>query len=123
MTKRFTLRKPDIDDDIDCEEIADNGGWTTYGEIVDVLNEQDQQIKELRKLLDIGETNAKSILDVLNYQQSRLNETIRVLQKHYDYAENQRQKNLDDAILAQVYNVLRYTVSEIADELRIGIKK
>ena len=48
MTKRFTLRKPDIDDDLDCEEIADNGEWTTYGEIVDLLNEQDKQIKQTK---------------------------------------------------------------------------
>jgi hypothetical protein len=45
--KRFTLRKPDIDNDIDCEEIADNGEWITYGDVVDLLNEQDQRIKEL----------------------------------------------------------------------------
>ena len=40
--KRFTLREPKVDEDIGCSEIADNGQWVTYGEIVELLNENEQ---------------------------------------------------------------------------------
>ena len=49
--KRFTLRRPNIDYDIHCEEIADNGEWITYGDVVDLLNEQGEKIKELEQEL------------------------------------------------------------------------
>lgn len=40
--KRFTLRDPKVDSDMGCEEIADDGQWITYGEIVDLLNENEE---------------------------------------------------------------------------------
>lgn len=43
--KRFTLRDPSVDSNIDCEEISDNGNWITYGEIVDKLNELNGKIE------------------------------------------------------------------------------
>ena len=46
--KRFTLRDPKIDVGIDCEEIADNGEWVTYGDIVDALNELFDENEQLR---------------------------------------------------------------------------
>ncbi len=62
-------------------------------------------------------------VDILNKQDQQIKKTKEVLQKHYDYAYDQRQENLENAIVAEVYNVLRYTVAEIADELGIAIKK
>ena len=45
--KRFTLREPKIDGGIGCSEIANNGEWITYGEIVDLLNENEELKHEL----------------------------------------------------------------------------
>jgi hypothetical protein len=59
------LRKPDIDNDIDCEEIADNGEWITYGDVVDLLNEQDQRIKELEKSNKDYDNSINEIADIL----------------------------------------------------------
>ena len=49
--KRFTLREPKVDNDIGCEEIADNGQWITYGEIVDLLNEGEHWRKMVIELI------------------------------------------------------------------------
>lgn len=48
--KRFTLREPTIDGNIGCSEIADCGQWITYGEIVDLLNEN-QQLRQENKCI------------------------------------------------------------------------
>ena len=40
--KRFTLREPKVDENIGCSEIASNGQWITYGEIVGLLNENEK---------------------------------------------------------------------------------
>ena len=113
----------DVENDKFYDEDFEGKPLEYEDDVIKLLNEQDQEIEELRELLDIGETNAKSILDVLNYQQSQINKTIEVLQKHYNYAYDQRQKNLDNAIVAKAYDVLRSTVDEIANELGIEIKK
>lgn len=44
-----------------------------------------------------------------------------ILQKHYNYACEQRQKNLDNAMICKVYDVLRYTVRGIADEYGVDL--
>ena len=49
--KRFTLREPKIDNDIGCEEIADNGQWITYGEIVNLLNDAEHWRKMVIELI------------------------------------------------------------------------
>lgn len=48
--------------------------WLTDKEVVDLLNELAEENQQLRQILDIGKTNAKDIVDVLNIQQSRIKE-------------------------------------------------
>ena len=45
----------------------------------------------------------------------------KTLQKHYNYAENQRQKNLDNVMVHQVYDLLRITIKDIADDLGVDV--
>lgn len=56
MSARFMLREPNIDKNIQCEEISDNGNWITYGDIVNMLNKQEKENKkfqdETRNLLN-----------------------------------------------------------------------
>ena len=102
LTRVEKSKEDFFDEDEECykyheflEYLYEHGAFLTRDEAEKVLNEQDQQIKKTKE----------------------------VLQKHYDYAYTQRQKNLDNAIVAEAYNVLRVTVADIADELGIEIKK
>ena len=52
-----------IDYSIQCVEISDNGDWVTYGQIVDLLNEQHETIQQLKQAY----SNAK--FDVERYEQ------------------------------------------------------
>ncbi|WP_296882181.1 hypothetical protein [uncultured Methanobrevibacter sp.] len=54
-----------------------------------------------------------------NKFKSQMEET---LQKHYDYAEFQRLKYLKNAEIHAVYNMLRVTIKDIADELEVDLK-
>lgn len=54
--KRFTLREPKVDNTIGCSEIADNGEWISYGEIVELLNnllDENEQLKSEINMLKI----------------------------------------------------------------------
>lgn len=44
------------------------------------------------------------------------------LQKHYDYADTQAQKNIDNAIVYASYDLLRNTVRIIAKELGVNLE-
>ena len=44
------------------------------------------------------------------------------LQKHYDYADTQAQKNIDNAIVYASYDLLRNTVRIIAKELGVDLE-
>lgn len=46
---------------------------------------------------------------------------IKVLQQNYNYAYNQRQKNLDNSIVARTYEVLYQTIDNIAETMNVDI--
>ena len=48
---------------------------------------------------------------------------IEVLQQNYNYAYNQRQKNLDKSIVARTYEVLCQTIYNIAESMNVDIEK
>ena len=48
IEKRFELREQ-LNKNIQCDEISDNGEWITYGEIVDLLNELVDKNEQLQK--------------------------------------------------------------------------
>jgi len=85
--------------------ITINGKSLSSYEVVDKLN-------ELTK-------DKISFANELNKFESQVEET---LQKHYNYANSQRQKNLDNVMVHQAYDVLRATIRDIADELEIDLK-
>lgn len=72
MKKIFT----EIDDGLDFSIKHIESGETFYDceSVVDILNELAEENQQLRQILDIGKTNAKDIVDVLNIQQSRIKE-------------------------------------------------
>lgn len=132
IEKRFTK----------CDtKIRDNGEEMTQAEVRDMLNEQHEEIQrleiDLEEMVDIknkykkeSEDHYEMFLD-FKKQLSRLGGkyvakgvTLRIcLQKHYHYAENQRQKNLDNVMAHQAYDMLRITIRDIADELGVELNE
>ena len=47
---------------------------------------------------------------------------IEQLQIHYDYASEQRQKNLDNPLVAKAYDIIRYDVGNLAEEMRVDLE-
>lgn len=110
-------------------------------DLLDLLNNQHEEIQrleiDLEDMVDIknkykkeSEKYYEMFLD-FKKQLSRLGDkyvangvTLRTcLQKHYHYAENQRQKNLDNVMVHQVYDMLRITIKDIADELGVELNE
>ena len=47
---------------------------------------------------------------------------IEQLQIHYDYASEQRQKNLDNPLIAKAYDIIRYDVRKLAEEMGVDLE-
>ena len=108
-------------------------------DVVDMLNEQNWKIKDLEIELedmtiikDKFKKESKDYLEMYLDAKTQLSKlmgkslakslNLRLcLQKHYRYAYNQRQKNLDNATVAHAYDVLRVTIRDIADELGVDL--
>ena len=68
--KRFTLREPKVDNNIGCSEIADNGEWISYGEIVELLNnliDENKQLKSEINMLKITIGRNEGYIDRLTH--------------------------------------------------------
>ena len=98
--KEFTL---EWEDEEICQ-VYHNGECMGTDEVVDKLNELTRD-----KIAFANE---------LNKFESEVEKT---LQKHYNYAENQRQKNLDNVMVHQAYDLLRITIKDIADDLGVDV--
>ena len=145
--KRFFILQLE-DDDLPCirdrtfqlDDIYGHYKYDNLEQLCSFLNEQNDKANKLEidledmteiknKYKKEAEDNYEMFLDVkkglseLGGKYVARGVNLRLcLQKHYTYAENQRQKHLDNAMIAKVYAVLRYTVKEIADELGVEIE-
>ena len=79
-----------------------------YCDELNKLHEENITIKKDEKQLSIDFMGFKMKL-------------IEVLQKNYDYAYNQRQKNLDDVKIAHAYAMLMGTVKGIAEDMEVDL--
>ncbi len=104
--KRFACRDYKVNYSIQCEEISDNGNWITYGQIVDLLNEQDATIQHLKEVvhryeysIDLKErTNTNLHLDNLKLEKE--NEQLKhdatvLIQSNTDYRKENEQLRKD----------------------------
>jgi len=96
-------------------------------EIVDLLNELHDENNKLKKengglkqeLYDCKEDEKQLSISFMDYKM----QLIEVLQQNYNYAYNQRQKNLDDSIVARTYEVLYQTIYNIAETMNVDIER
>lgn len=102
--KRFTHKEDDWEIFEDGKHLAFAHSGYNAQKIIEKLNQLN-----LEKI---------SFANELNKFESELEKT---LQKHYNYAENQRLKYLDNAAVYTAYNMLRVTIIGIAEELEVEL--
>ena len=87
---------------------------------VNVLNELSEENEQLKQQIKEIKTDEKQLsISFMEYKM----QLIEVLQQNYNYAYNQRQKNLDKNIVARTYEVLAQTVYHIAETMNVDIKR
>ena len=91
----------------------DNHKFIDYGDecckLLNELNDENQELKKKNKQLSI---------DFMDFKMKLIEQ----LQIHYDYASEQRQKNLDDPFVAQAYDIIRCDVRELAEKMRVDLE-
>ena len=86
--------------------------YLTCADVVDRLNELYDENQELKK------KNKQLCIDFIDFKMKLTGQ----LQIHYDYASEQRQKNLDNPFVAQAYDIIRCDVRELAEEMRVDLE-
>ena len=99
----------------DAGELIDlnNRNFIDYGDecckLLNELNDENQELKKKNKQLSI---------DFMDFKMKLIEQ----LQIHYDYASEQRQKNLCDPFVAQAYDIIRYDVRKLAEGMRVDLE-
>lgn len=129
--KRFTM----------CHEQNDINGWTmsiidwetkepfnytTYEVHSSSINDTKDEMEDLCLLLnelndenqELKKKNKQLSIDFMDFKMKLIEQ----LQIHYDYASEQRQKNLDNPFVAQAYDIIRCDVRELAEEMRVDLE-
>ena len=86
--------------------------YLTCADVVDRLNELYDENQELKK------KNKQLIIDFMDFKMKLIEQ----FQIHYDYASEQRQKNLNDPFVAQAYDIIRCDVRELAEEMGVDFE-
>ena len=104
------IKKYGSSSDIDLL-IEDNGKNMTYQEVVDLLNDLSDENEKLKS------TIIQLSIDFMDFKR-RLLEQLRM---HYDYAREQRQKNIGNHFLVKEYDSMCYEVRELAGEMSLDL--
>ena len=88
-----------------------------YEDKCDSLQDENEELKQ--QLSDKTKNNVKLNISFMKFK-IRL---IEVLQQNYNYAYNQRQKNLDKSIVARNYELLYQTIDNIAETMNVDIER
>lgn len=122
--ERYTIEKDLINeklclwdyDDLICE-IDDDKTLITLVNLLNKLNEENEQLKQ--QLSDCKKDEIQLSISFMEFKM----QLIEVLQQNYNYAYNQRQKNLDKSIVARNYEVLYQTIENIAETMNVDIER
>ena len=110
----------------------DNGKQMSSQKVEETLNKfQELSIGDLKKIEQLEKENEqlKECLNEVKNDEKQLSidfmgfkmKLIEQLQIHYDYASEQRQKNLDNLLIAKAYDIIRYDVKKLAEEMRVDL--
>lgn len=122
--KKFKLRNPSIDNDIHCEEISYNDKWVTYGEICDLLNEQEETIHLLKKDIEIIEEELENERKAYNKcHKDRTDLFIRERDTKNELREyRQKVKETLQKHYEKVDTIGKYVIKDITKELGVELK-
>lgn len=86
-------------------------------ELLNALNDENEQLKQ--QLSDCKKDEKQLSISFMEFKM----QLIEVLQQNYNYAYNQRQRNLDNSLIARTYEVLYQTVDDIAETMNVDIER
>ena len=116
--KRFTTDYRDFLKE-DMTFIKNNDKRMTFQEIVDLLNEQHETIERLKDNIDeLLSVDIEEELLKENEQLKQSNEDARhILKREFDFATEQREKYLDDPVVTNAYDIIRFDMRKALDKL------
>ena len=101
-----------ITDIVDCED-------RDFADFIDFANEMAEENEELKQCLNEAKNDEKQLsIDFMGFKMKLIEQ----LQIHYDYASEQRQKNLDNLLIAKAYDIIRYDVRKLAEEMGVDLE-
>ena len=111
-----TLTEKEFEKKVEYDGYSVFADSLTPEEVLDLLNENE----ELKQQLSDCKKEEKQLS--ISFMEFKI-QLIEVLQQNYNYAYNQRQKNLDKSIVARTYEVLYQTIANIAETMNVDIER
>ena len=90
-----------------------------HSEICNELNALVDENEQLKFKLEEVRSDEKQL--GISFMEFKM-KLIEKLQIHYDYATEQRQKNLDDIFVAKAYDIIRYDIKKLAEEMGVDLE-
>lgn len=99
------------------------GGVNALCSLINGLNDKSNRLEkeneQLKQCLNEAKNDEKQLgIDFMGFKM-KLIEQLRI---HYDYASEQRQKNLDNPLVAKAYDIIRYDVRKLAEEMGVDLE-
>ena len=89
------------------------------GEYEDALARLEEENEQLKFKLEEVRIDEKQL--GISFMEFKM-KLIEKLQIHYDYATEQRQKNLDDIFVAKAYDIIRHDIKKLAEEMGVDLE-
>ena len=83
------------------------------------LNQLYEENEQLKECLNEAKNDEKQLSIAFMGFKMKL---IEQLQMHYDYANEQMQNNLDNPFVVKAYEIIRYDVRKLAEEMRVDLE-
>lgn len=88
----------------------------TQHELLNNLYNENEQLKF--KLEEVKSDEKQLGISFMEFKMK----LIEKLQIHYDYATEQKQKNLNDIFVAKAYDIIRYDIKKLAEEMGVDLE-
>ena len=87
--------------------------------IATAINELIEENEQLKFELEEVRSDEKQL--GISFMEFKM-KLIEKLQIHYDYATEQRQKNLNDIFVTKAYDIIRYDIKKLAEEMGVDLE-
>ena len=104
-----------------CSPSMAKENWNNVVNRLNELNEENSKLHIQNDFLKDENQHMKSVLrENREHKRNRIKLT-EILRKHHNYAYEQCQKNLDNPVVHRAYEIIRYDVRAIAEEMGIDL--